>query len=212
MLPNEIWGIIFEYDPTYKHLFHRCIDEIPDIHLAKSHKYIYETMFIRNINRISFHLDTLSGTVPYISLIIQDFTYFGNFNILQYINTDNNDRFIYNNSNVYEARKDGIDTRLRRWEWWINLIYNNTTTTISCSYHQIHGIMLEILFQETQTTMSKQITENEAIHLGRIVKQELVEENDNQQFTVNYSDFNNGIRNIPNAIIRTFDFSSYAHY
>ena len=67
---------------------------------------------------------------------------------MEFVNTDNQDRFIYNNCSIIEARKDGIDTRLRKWEWWITLYYNNTTTILSCNYQQMHGIYIELTLEK----------------------------------------------------------------
>jgi hypothetical protein len=214
MLPSDIWSRIFEYDPTYKNLFRKCINEIPDIKIAKSQKLHYtNSMFIMN-NRISFTIDTFSGPVPYIYLAFQDFSFFGNFTIMDFINTHNNERFIYNNSSIIEARKNSIDTRLRRWEWWIELHFNNTTTLISCNYQQMHGIYIEVKFEHTQTSLTKRITEEDAISLYREIKDSLLSNSDKTHTTIHYKDYPvyHGQGIIPNATIRRFDFSPYLIY
>tara|TARA_B100001059_G_scaffold236803_1_gene290601 strand:- start:4391 stop:5035 length:645 start_codon:yes stop_codon:yes gene_type:complete len=214
MFPNEIWCRIFEYDPTYKHLFRKCLDEIPDIQIAKANKYHYNDSLKRNNNRRTFHLDSISGPVPYIYLSFQEFSFFGNFTKMDFINTDNQDRFIYNNGSITDARKDGIDTRLRPWEWWIKLYYNNSTTLLSCNYQQMHGVYIEIKFEHTQTSLSKMITEPNAIALYKEIKDALIQDSVFKYTTIHYKDFpiyhTQGI--IPNATIRTFDFSPYLIY
>ena len=214
MLPADIWTRIFEYDPTYKHLFRKCLDEIPDIQIAKANKYHYTESFKRIKNRRSFHLDSISGPVPYIYLSYQDFSFFGNFTIMDFINTDNKERFIYNNGSVIDARKDGIDTRLRPWEWWITLQYNNSTTLLSCSYQQMHGIYIELKFDHTQTTITKQITEFDAIALYKEIKDTILHTSEYKHTTIQYKDYPifHSQGKIPNAVIRTFDFSPYFIY
>ena len=211
MLPSDIWTRIFEYDPTYKDIFRKCLDEIPDIQIAKMHKYHYTTSMNIMNNRYSFNMDTISGPVPYIYLAFKDFSFFGNFTKMEFVNTDNQDRFIYNNSSIIEARKDGIDTRLRKWEWWITLYYNNTTTILSCNYQQMHGIYIELTLDNTQTTTSKRITENDAIIIYNEIKDTLLNSSEYKHVTTQYKDFpvyhSQGI--IPNATIRTYDFGSY---
>ena len=214
MLPADIWCRIFEYDPTYKHLFRKCLDEIPDIQIAKAHKLHYtSSMNIMN-NRYSFNMDTISGPVPYIYLAFKDFSFFGNFTKMEFINTDNQDRFIYNNSSIVKARLDGIDTRLRKWEWWITLYYNNTTTILSCNYQQMHGIYIELTLDNTQTKSSKIITENDAIAVYKEIKDSLLNSSDYKHVTTQYKDFPiyHQQRIIPNATIRTYDFSPYLIY
>ena len=162
-------------------------------------------------NRYSFNMDTISGPVPYIYLAFKDFSFFGNFTKMEFINTDNQHRFIYNNSSILEARKDGIDTRLRKWEWWITLYYNNSTTILSCNYQQMHGIYIELTLENTQTSTSKRITENDAIAIYNEIKDSLLNSSDYKHATTHYKDFpiyhSQGI--IPNATIRTYDFGSY---
>ena len=109
MLPDEIWSRIFEYDPTYKNLFHKCLHEIPDIKIAKLHKQYYDKLLQQS--NVSFNIDTISSSCPYLSITVGDFTFFGNFTNVQFINTDHNKRSIYNNDSVTNARNDGIDTR-----------------------------------------------------------------------------------------------------
>ena len=209
MFPNEIWSRIFEYDPTYKHLFHQCLDEIPDIKIAKNHKHFYDSLLVNN--RISFDIDTISGSCPYLCIAVDEFTFFGNFTSVDFINTEHNKRSIYDNDSVINARKDGIDTRLRPWEWWLHLYYNNTTTILSCSYQQIHGVLLEILYMENQNTMTKQISESTAKQLYTLVKDcWLSSDNglhcrkDQKEYTIHKS-----CLTIPNAMIRTYDFSLF---
>jgi len=215
MLPADIWTHIFEYDPTYRHLFRKCVDEIPDIQIAKAHRSHYNEMISLMKNRMSFNIDTISGPVPYIYLSFQDFSFFGNFTKMDFINTDNKERFIYNNSSIIDARNDGIDTRLRPWEWWIVLYYNNVTTVLSCNYQQMHGIYIEVKFEHTQTTLSKMITENDAINLYKEIKDSMFHGSLSVNNTIiHYKDFPvcNSQGTIPNATIRTHDFSSYLIY
>ena len=221
MLPTDIWRRIFEYDPTYKDLFRKCIDEIPDIQIEKTHKSHYSTSMNIMNNRFSFNMDTISGPLPYIYLAFKDFSFFGNFTKMEFVNTDNQHRFIYNNSrrlydprinsSIVKARLDGIDTRLRKWEWWITLYYNNTTTILSCNYQQMHGIYIELTLDNTQTRTSKRITENDAIIIYNEIKDTLLNSSEYKHVTTQYKDFpiyhQQGI--IPNATIRTYDFSSY---
>ena len=50
------------------------------------------------------------------------FTYIAHFNTITYITTEGVKRFIYeDNTSIEYARVDGIDTRLRPWEWWMIL-------------------------------------------------------------------------------------------
>lgn len=216
MLPQVIWKLIFEFDPTYKNILCQCIDEIPDTRIAKTHKEYYNSYHNACSDRVSFHIDTLSGSCPYISLAVQDLLFFGNCTTLQFIHANNQPRSIYNNNSVYHARLDGIDTRLRPWEWWITLEYNNTITLISCAYHQIHGILIEIEFKPCQNTITKQINEQTAIRLFKQVKNIFLNTNNQPALScfVEHKQHNifHSQCTIPNAEFRTYHFSSFPHY
>ena len=209
MLPDEIWSRIFEYDPTYKNLFHKCLHEIPDIKIAKAHKQYYEKLLQQS--NLSFNIDTISSSCPYLSITVGDFTFFGNFTTVQFINTDHNKRSIYDNDSVINARNDGIDTRLRPWEWWLHLNYNNTTTILSCSYQQVHGVLLEIISMENQNSMTKQITESTAKQLYTLVKDCWLSSDNGLHCRTQQKDYaiHNSCLTIPNAMIRTYDFSLF---
>lgn len=209
MLPDEIWSRIFEYDPTYKNLFHQCLYEIPDTKIAKVHKQYYDKLLQQN--NLSFNIDTISSSCPYLSISVGDFTFFGNFTNVQFINTDHNKRCIYDNDSVINARNDGIDTRLRPWEWWLHLNYNNTTTILSCSYQQVHGVLLEIISMENQNSMTKQITESTAKQLYTLVKDCWLSTNNGLHCLTQQKEYaiHNSSLTIPNAMIRTYDFSLF---
>lgn len=154
-LPTEIWRIIFEYDSTYRDAFTDCLDEVPD-------EYIYRTQSRKRFQDgkqsdfgipikkyIDFNLWFYAGDSPYIDIRLERLLFICDFTKLSLITPCGVPRFIYNNSGTETARQDGIDTRLRTWEWWIRLdensenIPHSVITWVSCSYHQIHGYLFE---------------------------------------------------------------------
>jgi len=157
-LPTEIWKIIFEYDSTYHDVFSKCLDEVPD-------GYIYMT-HCRKRNRCTNTEDTLqlglpiktdidftiwlnAGDSPYIDIRLERMLFICDFTKLSLITPGGVHRFIYDNGDVKNARLDCIDTRLRTWEWWIQMDNDDENkkysafTWVSCSYHQIHGYLFE---------------------------------------------------------------------
>ena len=151
-LPVELWRIIFEYDSTYRNILTTCLDEVPD-------EYIFRTQCRKRFQNakqgdfgipikkyIDFTLWVYAGDSPYIDIRIERMLFICDFTKLSLITASGVNRFIYENGDIETARQDGIDTRLRRWEWWIRIDGReqpSETTWISCSYHQIHGCLFE---------------------------------------------------------------------
>ena len=88
------------------------------------------------------------GDSPYIDIRLERLLFIYDFNKLSLITPDGVHRFLYENSDVENARQDGVDTRLRAWEWWMQVDseennQQSAITSLSCSYHQIHGYLFE---------------------------------------------------------------------
>ena len=157
-LPTEIWKIIFEYDSTYRDVFSDCLDEVPDEYIYRTHcRQRHECKNTDNALQlgtpikiyIDFSLWLDAGASPYIDIRLERMLFICDFTKLSLITPSGVHRFIYENSDVENARQDGIDTRLRTWEWWIQVDnsdennQNSIFTWVSCSYHQIHGYLFE---------------------------------------------------------------------
>ena len=78
----------------------------------------------------------------------------------------------------------------------------------------MHGIYIELKFDHTQTTITKQITEFDAIALYKEIKDTLLQASEYKHTTIHHKDYPmfHSQGKIPNAAIRTFDFSPYFIY
>jgi hypothetical protein len=175
-LPVEIWRTIFEYDSTYRDIFADCLDEVPD-------EYIFRTQCRRRFQDgrqsdfgvpikkyIDFTLWLYAGDSPYIDIRLGSTLFIYEFTTLSLITPGRTHRFIYENSDTETARQDGIDTRLRPWEWWIRFDRDDrhsTVTWVSCSYHQIHGYLFETRFGDGFTHL--EVSEMDARRLYKIM-------------------------------------------
>ena len=212
-LPMEILQRIFEFDSTYHQFYQLCLDEIPDEAIAQEHKRHYLDLQTKERREIRFYIDTLSGDQSYLYIGYFGFSYFGNFTHLTYVSTEGVKRFMYDNQTVEDSREDGIDTRLRDWEWWITLSFDNNPdratpepVCVSCEYHQIHGCMLQVYSINSKSAISYPIQEREAKILCRSVRSALLTSDLANHYTTIYGDYplNGQCCVIPNAMHRIY--------
>jgi len=211
-LPIDIQRKIFEFDSTYRIDYNQCMDEIPDEKIARSHKEYYNSRspYVAHNPLICFEIDTFSGDIPYLYLAYYGFNYYGNFNKITYITTEGVKRFIYREiyNSIELARMDGIDSRLRNWEWWIILETDNNEEKIclSCEYHQVHGRLLQLYFMNTKSSLTVPIDEKDVKILNRTIRQELLNSSISSHFTYDFKDFQLNGREciIPNALHRYY--------
>jgi len=112
-LPTDILAKIYEFDPTYRFILKSSIDEIEDEVIERSMKLpIY-------INIVDVYMRFL-GTVNSINIRIKNFNYSQNFSKMKYI-IFLEERFIFCNKSLKEARKMKIDTRIKCYEWYLVL-------------------------------------------------------------------------------------------
>lgn len=154
-LPQEVLGLIYQFDNTYHVPFKVALFDIPDqiIHFKKKGAYRkrnYVIAAIREmdtINNIFFNIGYFRFIYDFTTLILMK---------------PRSPRFIYNNLTISEAREEGIDTRLRYWEWWILL---NRHVYISCTYREDSSVIFEIYNTKHMTTTQREIDETVAIEL-----------------------------------------------
>jgi hypothetical protein len=153
--PQEVLGLIYQFDTTYHARFKDALFDIPDqiIHFKKKSKYRKRNYVLAAIRELS--------TINHIFFNIGTFRVFYDFTTLIFIKPLVS-RFIYNNLTISEARDEGIDTRLRYWEWWILL---NKHLYISCTYRPDSSIIFEIYNTKNMTTIQHEIDEAIAIEL-----------------------------------------------
>ena len=174
-LPTEIWKIIFEYDSTYRVIFSKCLDEVPDEYIYRTHcrqRHQSENSMEMGLpikKYIDFSLWLDAGDSPYLDIRLEHMLFICDFTKLSLITPSGSHRFIYEQNDVENARQDGIDTRLRTWEWWIQVDNSDVNTQhsaftwVSCSYHQIHGYLFETRLGNGFTHL--EITKQEAKRL-----------------------------------------------
>ena len=155
-LPVEVWRNIFEFDPTYHEQFRACLMDVPDEYIyrqQRSHRPRPGMNGPWNLESNDCIPEfTLWGQVteiPYIDIRLERMLFIYEFTALNLITTHGVSRFVYNRQTIEDARRDGIDTRLHEWEWWIQIYpvhapEGSAPTWISCSYHQIHGWLFEV--------------------------------------------------------------------
>ena len=153
-LPVEVWRNIFEFDPTYHEHFRTCLMEVPDECIYRQHRSGragsngISSAKIESSDCIpEFTLWLQAAETPYLDIRLDRMLFIYEFTTLDLITTHGVSRFVYNHQTVEDARQDGIDTRLRKWEWWMRIYTGSegsAPTWISCSYHQSHGWLFEI--------------------------------------------------------------------
>ena len=112
--PLEVLSLIYQYDPTYKILLKYTLDEIKDEVICRINKPIN--------NRNTYIYFRFLGTINHFNMKINEFNYSLNFSKLKYI-TFLEDRFIYRNNSLEQSRNLNIDTRIKKWNWYI--IFDN---------------------------------------------------------------------------------------
>ena len=112
-LPIDILGKIYEFDPTYRIILNNSLGEIEDEVINRSLK-----KFV-NVNIVDVYIRFL-GTINNINIRMNHFNYSQNFTKMKYV-IFLEDRFIYCNKSLHEARKMNIDTRIKFYEWYLVL-------------------------------------------------------------------------------------------
>jgi hypothetical protein len=153
-LPVEVWRNIFEFDPTYHEKFCACLTEVPDAHIyrqQRSRRDGFDTNGPRSTESNDcipeFTLWLQASDTPYLDIRLNRMLFIYEFTAIDLITTHGVSRFVYNGGTVKDARRDGIDTRLHGWEWWMRVYVGSADprpSWISCSYHQIHGWLFEV--------------------------------------------------------------------
>jgi len=153
-LPVEVWRNIFEFDPTYHEKFRACLTEVPDAHIYRQQRSHRARPGMNGPWRLEsndcipeFTLWLQAADTPYLDIRLDRMLFIYEFTALDLVTTHGVSRFVYNGQTVENARRDGIDTRLHRWEWWMRLLVGSADprpSWISCSYHQIHGWLFEV--------------------------------------------------------------------
>ena len=210
-LPIEVQRKIFEYDSTFSVLYCECVKEIPDVFIAKEHERSYLGLFnnIENNSVIHFDIDAMSHSKPYLYLKYMGFSYIAHFNSITYITTEGVKRFIYeDNSTIEQVRLEGIDTRLRPWEWWMILTSydNKDSVCLSCDYHQIHGYMIQVNNINSNSCVSMPIYIQDAKALNKKVRNEMLHTLNQHGCSSYFKDylFSDKIGYIPNALHRYY--------